>query len=359
MRQLDVEAIEDVAIGSAILGAGGGGDPYIGKLLAVESVLAHGPVPVVQATELDDDDRVVFVAGIGAPGVLVEKLPRVEEAVRALEALEGRLGRAFTHLCPAEAGGLNALTPIGPAAATGRPILDSDGMGRAFPSLDLVTPTLHGGVSSPIGFADEHGNTMIIDTETNAWAEELVRAATVASGGIAMIAVYPMTGRQARDWLVHGALSMAQRLGEAVRSGAEAGTAPIERVLAETGGRVLFEGTVISVERRNERGWTLGTALIRGGGAHSGSTLRLEFQNEHLIALVDEAVVATVPDLIMVLGQDSAEPIPAEEIRFGQRTAVVGLPCDPQWRTEAGLVLAGPRRFGYDYDFRPVEGSHR
>src|SRR5690606_13401951 len=52
---------------------------------------------------------------------------------------------------------------------------------------------------------------------------------------------------------------------------------------------------------------------------------------------------------------DSGEPIPAEEIRYGYRVAVVGLPCDPHWRTEAGIALTGPRRFGYDMDYRPVE----
>lgn len=355
MKTLDQETIEDVALGSAILGAGGGGDPYIGKLLALESVERHGPVPVVAAAELRDDDRVAFIAGIGAPGVLVEKLPRVDEAVTALHILEAHLGSRFTHLCPAEAGGLNALTPIGPAAATGLPIVDADGMGRAFPSLELVTPTLHGGVCTPMGFADEHGNTMLIDTPTNLWAEDFARAATVASGGIAMLALYPMTGRQAKDWLVHGALSLAQRLGQAVRRGSSTGELPLDEIFAETGGHRLFHGTVVDVDRRNERGWTMGTVVVSGTGRHGGQSMEIDFQNENLVARVDDSIVATTPDLIMVLGLDTAEPIPAEDVRYGQRVTVVGLPCDPQWRTPAGLALTGPRRFGYDVDFRPIE----
>jgi uncharacterized protein len=35
MTELNVEAIEDIAVGSAILGSGGGGDPHIGTLLAI------------------------------------------------------------------------------------------------------------------------------------------------------------------------------------------------------------------------------------------------------------------------------------------------------------------------------------
>lgn len=264
------------------------------------------------------------------------------------------MGQTFTHICPAEAGGLNALTPVGPAAAMGRPILDADGMGRAFPSLEMVTPTLHGGSATPIGFADEHGNDLVITAKTNSWAEDIARAATVASGGIAMIALYPMTGRQAKDWLVHDVLKLAQELGRAVQRQDHGGN-PIERILTKQKGRVIHRGTVTGVERRNERGWTLGTAQIEGSGEDAGTTLRLEFQNEHLAALRDGVAVATVPDLIMVLGEDTAEPIPAEEIRYGQRVTVVGLPCDPQWRTPAGLAIAGPRRFGYDVDYRPIE----
>jgi DUF917 family protein len=35
--------------------------------------------------------------------------------------------------------------------------------------------------------------------------------------------------------------------------------------------------------------------------------------------------------------------------------SVIGIPCDPKWRTPEGIALAGPRHFGYDVDFVPVE----
>lgn len=75
------------------------------------------------------------------------------------------------------------------------------------------------------------------------------------------------------------------------------------------------------------------------------------------MAFRDGEIVATVPDLIIVLGQEGGEPIPAESIRYGFRVSVVGLPCDKRWRTKEGLALAGPREFGYDIDFVPVEAA--
>jgi len=34
---------------------------------------------------------------------------------------------------------------------------------------------------------------------------------------------------------------------------------------------------------------------------------------------------------------------------------VIATPCDRRWRTAAGLELAGPRYFGYEIDYVPVE----
>lgn len=352
---LDEALLEDLVVGATVLGAGGGGDPYIGKLLARQAIRAHGPVPVLDLADVPDDARLVFVAGLGAPGVLGEKLPRAQEIVGAVEVLEEHLGYRFTHLVPGEAGGLNAVLPVTAAAVRGVPMVDADGMGRAFPSLELVTPTLHGGQVSPMSLVDEHDNRLVITTRTNAWAEEIGRAVMVASGCMTMIAVYPMTGAQAKEWLVRGALSLAARLGRTIREARASHRAPVDAIVDQQGGIRLFEGKVVDVARRTEGGWNRGEAVIEGAGEFRDRTMRIRFQNEYLVAVRDDEVVATTPDLIMTLIADTAEPVPAEGIRYGYRVAVIGLPSDRQWRTDAGLALAGPRGFGYDLDFVPVE----
>lgn len=354
---LDEDSIADLTIGSTILGAGGGGDPYVGSLLARELIRSHGPVAMVDLEDVPDDARVVFIAGMGAPGVLIEKLPRASEVSAALDALERYLGEKFTHVSPIEAGGLNALMPVPVAAERGLPLVDADGMGRAFPSLELCTPTLHGASCTPMAMVDEHGNTLVVESPTNLWAEQICRAATVASGCVTMMALYPMNGELAKRSLVRGVLSVALALGRTLREARAAGLSPVDAIVERQGGARLFEGRVVAVDRRNERGWTMGSAEMAGTDAFAGSKLVLQFQNEHLVAIRDGAVVATVPDLIMVLSSDSGEPVPAEEIRYGYRVSVIGLPCDAQWRTEAGLAIAGPRRFGYETDYVPVEQS--
>src|ERR1700722_9499310 len=76
-----------LALGAALLGTGGGGNPYIGMLRLRELLRAGHTVDVIPLEALRDDDFVGSVGGIGAPVVGVEKIKQGEECLRALPAL--------------------------------------------------------------------------------------------------------------------------------------------------------------------------------------------------------------------------------------------------------------------------------
>ncbi len=61
-----------------------------------------------------------------------------------------------------------------------------------------------------------------------------------------------------------------------------------------------------------------------------------------------------VPDLICIVATADAEPITTELLRYGQRVAVIGVPCHPRLRTSEALEVVGPRAFGYDVEYRPL-----
>ena len=125
--------IGDIAVGAAILGSGGGSDPYIGALMAREAIRQYGPVELYTLEELDDDDLIVPAAGMGAPTVIVEKLPAGDDLVRAFHALGKYTGQKPRATMSIESGGMNSIRPIYLAARLGIPVVDCDGMGRAFP----------------------------------------------------------------------------------------------------------------------------------------------------------------------------------------------------------------------------------
>src|SRR5271155_2075242 len=87
-RTIGVADLDDIAIGGAILGTGGGGDPYIGKLLAQQAIRKHGPVRLIDVVEMKDDELAVSCAMMGAPTVLIEKIPQGDEVMISFRKLE-------------------------------------------------------------------------------------------------------------------------------------------------------------------------------------------------------------------------------------------------------------------------------
>ena len=355
MRLIHPENLEDLAIGAAVLGTGGGGDPYIGKLMAVQAIREYGLVQLIGVDELADDALVVPSAMMGAPTVMVEKIPSGEEIIQAFQSLQEYLGRKIDATVSIEAGGLNSTTPFSVAARMGIPLVDADGMGRAFPEIQMVTCTIHGVVATPMSLADEKGNSAIISTINNRWTERLARSITVDMGASAMIALYAMTGQQVKEAMVPGTLSLAEEIGRAIREARAEHQDPIQVVLNLTHGYEVFRGKIADVQRRTVAGFARGEAVFQGIGAYTDSQMVLQFQNEHLVAIQDGQIVVSVPDLITVLDVETGEPITTEGLRYGFRGVVLGIPCTPKWRTSEGLALVGPRYFGYDVNYVPVE----
>ena len=354
-RSLGVQEIEDIALGAAVLGTGGGGDPYIGRLMATQAIEDHGPVELVSLDEMDDEDWSVAIAMMGAPTVMVEKMPGGGEAESAVRAVESFLGRPIRYIYSIEAGGINSTIPIARAAQLRMPLLDLDGMGRAFPEIQMVTHNLFGITATPFTMADEKGNSAVLSTVDNRWMEPFARSIAVNMGATAHIAAYAASGRQQKEAAVRGTLSLAENIGRTIREARAAHVDVLDRICAVTDGRVIFHGKIVDVQRRTVAGFARGEAIIEGVGEDAGHRMSIDFQNENLVARRDGEVIVSVPDLITMVEEDTGEPITTEGLRYGFRIKVLGMPSHPHWRTQQALQVVGPRYFGYDVDFVPVE----
>jgi len=160
-RLLDPDSLRALSRGCAILGAGGGGDAYVTLLQVLQATEDFGPVPLVDLDELPDDALIMPCAGIGATTVILEKFENGDEGVRLLEHLEFVTGRRVAALMAIEIGGGNGLLPITWAARIGLPVVDADGIGRAFPEVPQVTMHLAGISASPAVLTDERGNLVV------------------------------------------------------------------------------------------------------------------------------------------------------------------------------------------------------
>jgi uncharacterized protein len=355
MRLLGKQEIEDIAVGAALLGTGGGGDPYIGKLLALQAIEEYGPIKLLDPEEVPDEAVIVPSAMMGAPTVMIEKVPSGEEAVTAFESLKEFMGEDIFATMPIEAGGVNSLLPFALAARQGLPVVDGDGMGRAFPELQMVTFYLDGLDATPMVLSDEKGNGMVLNTINSVWAERLARGATIEMGGSVMLAIYPMKGKDMKRSAIRNTLSLEEEIGRSIREAKEKNYDPVDAVLKITNGYRLFNGKVKDINRKTETGFARGTAVIEGINDNKNEELELNFQNEHLIAKTKDRLLCVTPDLIAVLDAETGMPITTEGLRYGARCNVIGMPCDPKWRTEKGIANVGPSYFGYDVEYTPVE----
>jgi hypothetical protein len=354
-RQIGVQEVEDIALGAAVLGTGGGGDPYIGKLMAVEAIRQYGPVDLVTIDEVGDEEMSVAIAMMGAPTVMVEKMPGGKECVSAFNAAESYLGKPVKYVYSIEAGGINSTIPITLAAQLRLPMIDLDGMGRAFPEIQMVTHNLYGVTATPFTMADEKGNSAVLSTIDNRWMETFARSIAVNMGATSIIAAYAASGKQHREAAVFGTLSLAEKIGRTIREARAAHIDVIQALQEVTGGFVIFHGKLVDVQRRTVAGFARGEAILDGIGADAGSQMSIQFQNENLMAARDGNILVSVPDLITMIEEDTGEPITTEQLRYGFRVIVLGMPCHSHWRTPKGIEVVGPRYFGYDVDYVPVE----
>ena len=207
-----------------------------------------------------------------------------------------------------------------------------------------------------MAMVDEKGNSCIFRTVTNQWTEEMARAVTMACGGSVSVSLYAMEGKFMKEYGVRGIVTRSEILGSAIRKVKEVtDKTPEEAFLEITEGYKLFKGKICDVLRDVRNGFNSGKVVLDGIGDYKGQSAYVEFQNENLTAVVERKLLATTPDLICLVDTETFTPVPTDALKYGKRVMVVGLKCFPLWRTEAGLALVGPRYFGVDTDYIPLE----
>ena len=357
LREITDADLEAVEIGAAILGTGGGGNPYVGKLRCREELKKGNRIPVIPLCELPDDALVVSLGGIGAPVVGIEKFEEGEECLRALRAVEKELGVKVDALISAEIGGANSMEPMLTAAQAGLPVVDGDGMGRAFPEMQMCTWSIYGHREAPAAMADEKGSIVVIrDTPDDVWLERIARAVVVTMGAAAGLATAPMRGDFVKRAAIPGTIAQALKLGRAVLNAQEANADPVQTVIDQENGKLLITAKIVDLERHLKGGFAVGHLSLEGFGAFRGDTGRIDLQNEFLVFRRNDRVEVCVPDLIVVLDSDTGLPITTEMLRYGQRIAVLGLPAHALLRTPEALKVVGPAAFGCeDIRFVPME----
>ena len=360
IRREDISAL---ALGSGILGTGGGGNTYYGQLVAKE-IIGDKVLRAIDVTEMDPDSYAISSAVIGAPLVCLEKPPSLRALRLGVDAvlavLKGRVGSFVT----AEIGGLQCMFPVILAAQHGLPVLDGDSIGRAFPELQMCTFMIYGTTPGlPMALSGDdallldprHHEHHVHDQESpdepaGIGVERRLRKICSDNGGLIYMTTtfdHPSLERT----LIRGTIGLALSIGRAVETAREQKADPVEAIVSAGDGKRFFGGKVIDIERKFRAGHDWGRVQLEGVDSDKGCVAEISFKNEYLILTIDSRVELTVPDLITLVETETGNPITTEILRPGLRATIIGLPCSPLMKTERALKAVGPKAFGYDLPF--------
>ncbi|KAI8676237.1 hypothetical protein NCS56_00511000 [Fusarium sp. Ph1] len=351
LSQIDLDLIAE---GCAILGCGGGGDVYASHLSVKKLFAAGGSVDVISPNGLPDEGFIPAVAVMGSPSTFSERLPSGEELKNSVNAVLKSQGLGLGHLTAVmslEIGGSNGMRGIQAALWTGKPLIDGDLMGRAYPNLWQVTPNNAGISLAPAAASDGKGNTVVqVQSNSNRDIEDVLRAVCVQMGQAAGISLGALTGQQVKQVAVQSSISLAWRLGRAVQLARAEKQDIVDSILATHPGRKILSGKITSVTRHVRGAFTEGSAKIVpfDTEAPTENEIRITFQNENIRAfrVKDQVTVASVPDLICLLDAEDGRALGTQDYRYGLRVYVVVLVGNSQWTEGEGLRNGGPAAFG-------------
>ncbi len=366
LRTLSEQNLVDILVGSCIQSTRNC-DPTQ-SIADVRTALANGKVFRTILTEnVPDGGMVIAVQGIGGGGPWQHVIDRtteqgleiIEDPRRAVvELFSDYTGKDVAALVRSEAAGATA-TALLLGADMGIPTLDGGITGRAVPEVQQSIPWINGIASVPTAIITPWGDQIIIKHAIDEYrVEDLSRAIAVASAGEATISMTPMSGEQLERGIIAGNLSEAELYGRTVREAREAGVDPIAALIDVAGGYKLFEGVVSKAEERGERGFNWVEAEFDGVGEYAGRTYRVYVKNENIVTWIDGELDAMAPDYIYNLDPDTGEStlgVGYGGYVVGEKVAMIGVPAAAAWRSNKGVELIGPRHFGFDFDYIPIE----
>ncbi len=368
VRTLTEQEVVDLTVGAAIQGTRSSDtDSMIRQAKAILS--AGKSFNIVSIDDLPDDWNVVQAAGgIGGGGawdyvtdrIKGQNLPTVPNGtVIALEALSKHLGKKFDAIIRNEAAGAT-LNAFQVATAVGLPVVDACPAGRAKPEVQQSLPFINGLLVTPAALVTRWGDTIFIDKAVDDYRyEDLARALAVASGGGVSNARGVLSGKDVKRATIHGALSEAILFGRTVREAAASGKDPVQALLTVSHGYKLFQGRVSKADEKGERGFTWWDVELAGVNQYAGHTYRVWVKNENIVSWLDGQPDVMSPDLLYNLDPKTGRAVAGSGLGgypVGAEVVMLGRPAlAAAFRSPKGLEVIGPRHFGFDFEYKPIE----
>ncbi len=357
MLELAQADARDFVEGAAIMGTGGGGDPNRGAEILLEDLQVGRRLLMSDVEDLEARDGVVVVPYlVGTIAQSPAQQKDVGDLIRmAIRAFESEFHEQVIATLATEVGGLNSAIAFHAAAQAGIPAVDGDVVGRAAPETCHTVLNLAGIPLVPAVVAVSPTDVRVVRQRMSPQQyESTIRGLSTEAHGYVAVVDSPCRPRDVKGVLVLGTMSRSLALGRARREAIRRGEDPVFAVSRELEGKLVFRGSVSVVELRDEGGFLRGTVTVGGTGEWHGQTFESYILNEHILARRQGAPVVMPPDCVAFL-DDTGRAIMNNALEKGASVHVLAWKSPDQWRTRKGLELFGPRHFGLDFDYVPVE----
>lgn len=369
IRTLSEQEIMDMMLGSSIQASRGANTQQ--TVDRMKAALAQGKkFTMISVDDLPSDWTTVTVAGVGGGGaweyvtdrVKQQNLPTVPNTgVAAVQALSKHIGKKFNAVVRIEA--VQAATALLLASELGVPVVDACLSGRARPEIEQQIPWINGIPATPAALVTRWGDTVVLDKTVDDYrAEDLARAVAVASGGGAQMAMNGMSAADVKRGVIKGALSQAILFGRTAREAVTQGKDPVAELVQVSKGFKLFQGVVSKADMKGERGFTWWDVELKGTGPYTGHVYKVYVKNENIVAWLDDVPDAMSPDTIQNLDPKTGDAHNGGALggyKMGAELAIIGYETSPMWRTPKGIEVFGPRHFGFDFDYVPIEQVYK
>lgn len=369
-RKLIEADLENLIVGASIFSSGGGGSPA-NALNTVRKISKTGLSPKLVDPAGLPSRALVFAPGDVGGGITPEeekryrmiykedipikwkKWPWEKWSPASIRELSDYMKREPDAFLTIETGPGSFLSVIFEAAKLGKPIVDGDTVGRAVPEMTMSKLYLNNARILASAATSHFGDVIILkQIQGFRRMEDIARSfASASGGGVGLVSAFD--GSTVRSGTLPNSMSQCISLGAKVQACGEGDLA--KTIQKETGGMVLFTGTLEDVESEPKLGYLFGTYTFSGKGDYAEDDFKIWFKNENHVAWKNGTPVATSPDIIAILDPDKRGGIwNWDEVPKGKELIVLGIPSDKIWRTKRGLEVLGPRAFGFDLDYRSL-----
>ncbi len=359
LRLSTKQDFEALLLGAAIYATGGGGDIEEGMKLVKEAFLDKSKVLEIKDFEELDQEKFVatpYDVGTIAPSATLRKPLKIANTIlRAVERFKELLGIELVAFMPVELGGGNTAVALYASGIAGIPVADGDRVGRAAPEIHQDTAFLFNKSTLPAYAVTPTGDEVLIvgyaDVDDY---EAMLRHLAVLSGKFVTVIDTPLKVSEAKDIAIRGSLTRCYELGKLVLDMKSRNAIKIDRIAEAMNGWVVFHGIIKEWRWRNEGGFLVGEMIIEGIEEYKNRVLRSWIKNEHIMVWIDNEPLVMPPDLFTLVLRDGT-PLLNSKAREGIEVYGIAAPAPNVWRSERGLELFGPKHFGFNYEYVPVE----